>query len=335
MKLEEIGEFGLIDLLARRVPARSDRVIKGIGDDTAVIKSESGKLILMTTDMLVEDVHFSLRSSPFRSVGWKALAVNLSDIAAMGGLPACATVALGLPPQLEVGQVEELYRGLAECAEAYDIEIVGGDTVRSAGGLVVNVTLLGWVEPARVVYRSGARPGDVLMVTGPLGRSAAGFTALSHDWPAVSCHLADEVIQAHLYPRARVKEGRILSESGFVTAMNDISDGLASEVLEICRASGAGCELDGGRVPYPGAVAEISRKAGASPCEWALYGGEDFELVFTIRPEGVDPVKSALTEAGCAPAVVGKILPPENGCLLLEDSRRSPLTPGGYNHFRG
>ncbi len=335
MKLKELGEFGLINLFSRQVSSPSARVIKGIGDDTAVLQPEQGNLLLMTTDMLVEDVHFSFRYCPSRSVGWKALAVNISDIAAMGGLPSSATVAIGIPPQTEVALVEELYRGLVECAAVYETDIVGGDTVKSPHGLIINVSLLGRVEPDRVIYRSGARPGDVLMVTGPLGSSAAGFYALSTDWLPVSCETAGKVTQVHLYPSPKVTEGRILSGSGHITAMNDISDGLASEVLEICQASGTGCELDADSVPYAPAVAEICKGAGASPLEWALYGGEDFELVFTVRPEGVAYVKSALKDAGCSPAVVGRIVPPESGCSFLQNNRRLVLTPGGYDHFRG
>ncbi len=334
MKIRDLGEFGLIDLLAGRMPPVSDMVIKGIGDDTAVLKPHDGALVLMTTDMLVEDVHFSLQYCPYRSVGWKALAVNVSDIAAMGGLPTAAVVSIGIPPRLETGQVEEIYRGLGECAREYGVDIVGGDTVKSPDRIVINVALLGRVEPERVVYRSGARPGDVLMVTGPLGGSAAGLYALSSDPPAVACDVADEVIHTHLRPWARVKEGRILGQTGLVTSMNDISDGLASEVLEICRASGTGCELDADSVPYTDAVTDICKGAGASPLEWALYGGEDFELVFTVGSDDVDTVRTALQGAGCTPVTVGRIVPRECGCMLIRGTAKTALTPGGYNHFR-
>jgi len=172
------------------------------------------------------------------------------------------------------------------------------------------------------------------MVTGPLGSSAAGLYAITHDLPQVASELKEEVIRAHLYPRARVREGRVLSETGYVTAMNDISDGLASEVLEICEASAAGCELDAENVPYSPAVAEISDRAGVTPHQWALYGGEDFHLVFTVNPKGVDLVKSALEEAGCSPSAVGRITDPTNGRVLLEHNRKATLRPGGYDHFR-
>ncbi len=334
MKVKELGEFRLINLLCGQIPPPSDKVIRGIGDDTAVLTNDDKMLVLMTTDMLVEDIHFSFRHSPFKSVGWKALAVNVSDIAAMGGLPTGATVSIGIPPHLEVSQVEELYFGLSQCAREYGTDIVGGDTVKSPRGLVINVTLLGRVEPDRVIYRSGARPGDIIMVTGPLGNSAAGLYILTHDLPQDDPDLTGEVIKAHLYPRARVKEGRVLSETGYVTSMNDISDGLASEVLEICEASAVGCELDAKSVPYSKAVAEISSRAGVTPLQWALNGGEDFELVFTVKPQGADKVMAALEEAGASPSVVGRIMAREHGYSLREDDRKSVLRPAGYDHFK-
>jgi len=334
MKIKEFGEFGLISLLAQQIPAPSGNVVMGIGDDTAVLRHEPGKLLLMTTDMLVEEVHFSLRYCPFRSVGWKALAVNVSDISAMGGTPSAATVSIGIPPYVDVEQMEQLYQGLGECAGEYGVDVVGGDTVKSPDRLVVNITLLGTVADDRVIYRSGAKPGDFIMVTGSLGNSAAGLYALSADISENSAENAREAVHAHLYPQARVKEGGLLGASGHVTAMNDISDGLASEVLEICRASGTGCELEAAKIPQTASVVELGRRVGVSPRGWALYGGEDFELVFTVTPRELDSVITILEQAGCFPAVIGRITPPEGGCVLIEQKGKSILTPGGYNHFR-
>lgn len=337
MKIKELGEFGLISRLMGAVPSHSENVVRGAGDDAAVLRAKAGQLTLITTDMLVEEVHFSLRYCPLRSIGWKALAVNVSDIAAMGGVPTAAVISVGIPQHMEVEQIEQIYQGLGDCAAEYGVDIVGGDTVRSPDRLVINAALLGWVEPANVKYRSGAGPGDYILVTGPLGNSAAGLHIL---------HIMDngltgdrvenfgEAVRSHLYPRARVREGRILGGSGYVTSMNDISDGLASEVLEICMASGTGCELEAAKVPYTGEMAAISQKAGVSPMEWALYGGEDFELVFTVNQPGLDLVIAMLKQAGCPPAVIGRITEPENGCLLVDKKGKTALTAGGYNHFR-
>ncbi len=334
MKIEEIGEFGLIGKMAAKLPPRSNNVIKGIGDDTAVLRHEQGHSLLMTTDMLVEDVHFSLKYGTYHSAGWKALAVSVSDIAAMGGTPTCAVVALAVPPGGLVGEIEELYAGIGDCSREYGVDIVGGDTVKSTGGLYVNVTLLGTVEPDKVIYRSGAAPGDVIMVTGNLGHSAAGLYALSNSIDSTAGQLAGQVSHSHLYPAARLKEGQALGRSSLATSMNDISDGLASEIVEICEASDTGCELYSDKVPFSETTARVADKAGVDPVEWALYGGEDFELVFTVRPQNVEQVKAVLSQTGCCPAVVGTILPKVKGCSLIKNGSSFALKPRGYNHFR-
>ncbi len=335
MRIRDIGEFGLIDTLAGKILPHSGRVVRGIGDDTAVVQEEPGRLLLLTTDMLVEDIHFDLRYCPLKAVGWKAVAVNVSDIAAMGGVPGFAVVSVSIPPEWEVRQVEELYSGLIACSGEYEVDIVGGDTVSSMRGLTINVALTGYVEPDRVVYRSGASPGDIIMVTGPLGSSAAGLFVLNNYLPDNRTGLQDQVISAHLYPRARLREGRILSGSGYISSMNDISDGLASEILEICRASSTGCTIYETAIPITEAVSAVAAEAGVSPSAWALYGGEDFELVFTVKPDGLGRVTSALKEAGAFPREVGRITAPGQGCLLTDAGGRSrEIKPGGYNHFR-
>ena len=339
MRIREAGEFGLIDILAGKILPYSGSVVKGIGDDTAVMKHEPGRLLLMTTDMLVEGIHFNLKYFPLKAVGWKAMAVNVSDIAAMGGVPGFAAVSVSIPQDWEVEQIEELYSGLIDCSREYGIDIVGGDTVSSIKGLTVNVALTGYVEPDRVIYRSGASPGDIIMVTGPLGSSAAGLHVLNNslpeDMPGMKPGITEKVISAHLYPRARLREGRILGGLGCISAMNDISDGLDSEILEICRASSTGCELYEAALPFTEAAAMVAEGAGVSPSRWALSGGEDFELVFTVKPGGLEAVTSALREAGAFSREVGRIAAPGQGCLLIDaGGRRSELKPRGYNHFR-
>ncbi|WP_418791639.1 thiamine-phosphate kinase [Phosphitispora sp. TUW77] len=335
MKIRHLGEFGLIDILAGKILPYSGKVVKGIGDDTAVMKQEPGRLLLMTTDMLVEDIHFSLSYCSLKAVGWKAMAVNVSDIAAMGGVPSFAVVSVSIPPDWEVAQAEDLYSGLIDCSREYGIDIVGGDTVSSMKGLTVNVALTGCIEPDRVVYRSGASPGDIIMVTGPLGSSAAGLHILNNPLPEALPGIKDEVISSHLYPRARLKEGRILGGLGYISSMNDISDGLANEVLEICRASSTGCELYESALPFTEAVSLVAQGAGVSPSHWALYGGEDFELVFTVKPVGLELVTSALREAGALPCQVGRITQLGKGCRLIDTGGRCiQITPRGYDHFR-
>lgn len=335
MKLSEIGEFGLIDRITKDLPVSRSKVLKGIGDDTAVLRADGDKLLLMTTDMLVEGVHFSFDYARPKEVGRKALAVNISDIAAMGGLPTHATVAIGIPSGYGVKKIEALYAGLRDACKAYRVNIVGGDTVKSPERLVINVTLLGEVDAFRVVYRSGARPGDIIAVTGPLGGSAAGLLALQQPDPAYPKDVVKVLRDRHLCPVARVKEGRLLSGSGAVTAMNDISDGLAAEVTEICRASGIGCLLRTADIPVDKAAGKLAERCGSDPLEWALYGGEDYELVFTVKPDRLAELKDLMKKWGYSIYSCGEITSADQGCRLLQPSGEATLLePGGYNHFR-
>jgi len=335
MKLSEIGEFGLIDRVTKNLLTSPARVLKGVGDDTAVLRTGGEKLLLMTTDMMVEGVHFSFEFARPKEVGKKSMVVNISDIAAMGGLPTHATVAIGIPPGFSVKKVEAIYAGLKEACSAYRVNIVGGDTVKSPERLVINVTLLGEVEAFRVTYRSGARPGDIIAVTGPLGGSAAGLHALLNPEREGPKNVLKGLRGRHLNPTARVREGRVLSASGAVTAMNDISDGLASEVNEICQASGTGCLLRGAGIPVDSAARELAEKCGLDPLDWALCGGEDYELVFTVKPDRLAGLKARMEEQGYPVYVCGEITSPDEGRLLqLPDGGYLPLTPQGYSHFR-
>lgn len=333
MKIGELGEFGLINRITKALPPLSKNVVKGIGDDTAVIRPPEGKLLLMAADMLVQDIHFSLQYASLEAVGWKALAVNMSDIAAMGGRPGQAVVSVAVPADFDVSQMETLYEGLGNCARAFGCDIVGGDTVKSLGGLMIDVSIIGFAEPERIVYRSGAKPGDVVMVTGPLGSSAAGLFALNNQLPDIAPDVIEEAVKAHLFPRPRKEEGPLLAEAGLATAMNDISDGLASELIEICQASGVGCEIDYEAIPYTEAAGLLADRAGVTPRHWALCGGEDYELVFTVKKEQVQETLVRLKASACQPIAIGRIVPKDSGCVIVDRGIPSPLKPAGYNHF--
>lgn len=332
MKLNEIGEFGLIDLLTRDMKPYSEGIIKGVGDDTAVLQVGGGNWLLFTTDMLVEGVHFSLDYSSLAQVGWKALAVNLSDVAAMGGRPTHALVSLAVPPRFEPERLVELYQGLGEAAKAYGVSIVGGDTVSHPERLVLNVALLGEVKAGKAVYRSGARPGDQVFVTGPLGAPAAGLHLYQH--PALPCapEAADYCRRAHTTPHPQVEAGLFLSRCG-VSAMDDISDGLASEIHEICLASGVGCLICQRDVPVDPRVRAVAREAGTDHLQWALYGGEDLELLFTAGPEAQERIRSEAAGEGIRVFPVGVITPGGEVCLEQPGGQIIPLPRGGYNHF--
>jgi thiamine-monophosphate kinase len=335
LELSEVGEFGLIEMLSRRVPPGRPDVVKGIGDDAAVLRASGETWLLFTTDMLVEGVHFSFSYAAPRQVGKKALVASISDIAAMGGWPAHALVSLGVPPHMPVEVLDGIYAGMQEAAADYGIDIVGGDTVRLPERLAVNVALLGAVEAGQALYRSGAKPGDLVFVTGFLGTSAAGLYLCQHPGAAFPEEEAGFLRSFHLEPRARVQAGRILAGSGKVTAADDVSDGLAGEMHEICRASGTGCLIRGEAIPLDARVRKLAGLVGEDPLAWALYGGEDFELVFTVPARDAPVIERALAAANVPCCLVGEILPPEKGiCLETKPGEKIPLPRKSFDHFR-
>lgn len=294
-KLSQLGEFGLIDLL-KKYKGSGASVVKGIGDDTAVVPLDAKRYLLLTTDMLMEGVHFE-RKAPPRSIGHKALACSMSDIAAMGGLPRYALVSLGVPGSLPWAFVRDLYKGMDTLARKFGVAIVGGDTIKSAK-LVINVALTGEVNKTDVVYRSGARPDDLIFVTGPLGKS------LSTGW--------------HLKFTPRVKEARYLVDHIKPTSMIDISDGLAADLGHILEESKVGALLEEKRIP---------RRAGAS-LRQALYDGEDFELLFTVSRR-----KAALLRNNKF-YPIGEIVHRAKGLALRDKSGKlTKISKRGYTHF--
>jgi len=331
MNLSELGEFGLIDILTCDLTCGKG-VIKGVGDDTAVLETGGDKWFLFTTDMMVEGVHFSLDYSTMSQVGWKLLAVNLSDIAAMGGSPTHALISMAVPPHFEPSGLVELYKGLKKAAEEYGVNIVGGDTVMSPERLVLNVALLGEVAAGKAVYRSGARPGDYVYVTGTLGAPAAGLYLFQKPASACSPQSADYCRLAHAAPRPRVEAGRFLASCG-VSSMNDISDGLASEIHEICESSGVGCLIRATDIPIDPCVREVAAQAGLDPLNWALFGGEDLELVFTANLEAEGKIKRCIGKIGTQVYRVGVITASRGICLEKPDGKIVPLPRGGYDHF--
>ena len=327
MKIGQIGEFGLIDRIKEDLIVEASSVIEGIGDDAAVVLATPKHFQLLTTDMLVEGIHFDLSTISPWQIGYKAMAVNLSDIAAMGGMPRQALISLALPAESSVEFVEGLYQGLKEIARQHGVNIVGGDTVASRSGLVINVVVLGEVEPAFLQRRSGAKPGDLIIVGGCLGDSAAGLELLSRgEWEALD--FAWPLVTSHLTPRPQLAEGRILAAQG-ATSMNDISDGLASEANEVARASQVCLRLEAERIPLSPALREAAMYMGKDALQYALYGGEDYKLLATLPPENL-----AAVSAEADICVIGVVESGESGVFLLEeDGALSRIEARGYNHF--
>ncbi len=319
VKLSALGEFALLDRIKQKVSAEETDVVVGPGDDAAAFRTDAKKLALLTTDMLVENVHFSRKILSLAQIGEKAISANLSDIAAMGGIGRFAVVSLAVPGKFSVEQVEELVDGMQATATLYGLAIVGGDTVASPSGLVISVSLAGEVEPERLLLRSGARPGDALVVTGHLGRAEA------HRLNGRYCSV-----------QPRAEEARIISDGVNVHAMIDTSDGLASDLRHICEASKAGADLDLSSLPISEDTRSLAATARRDALDLALTGGEDFELLFTLSADDEKEFMTAmkgsldipLTRIGTMTGAAGEVM------LVSKDGTRKPLAQNGYEHFR-
>ncbi len=335
MKVSEIGEFGLIDRLAGLAYGARDkeaeswrRLILGIGDDAAAWHGEAS-VQLATVDSLVQDVHFILGLTSWGELGWRAMAANLSDIAAMGGVPRYALVSLALPGDTEVDDVVALYKGMIELARSFGVAIVGGDTSRSPR-LVINITILGSVKnrSQHILTRSAAKAGEKVAVTGYLGAAAAGLEVLRQHI-TIDAESDASLKQAFLKPYPRVAEGQVLVEQGVRAAM-DISDGLLGDLKHICEASGVGARIEIERVPvHPAVKANFGDRA----LELALSGGEDYELLFTA---GDDVMKRVTASVSCPVTVIGEIKADKKGGIILVDRAGKEVIPEqtGWEHFR-
>jgi len=328
MKVSELGEFGLIDLLAKMVGDVSDsQLIIGIGDDTAAWHGDTS-IQLATVDSLVQDTHFSLATAPWEEVGWKALAVNLSDIAAMGGIPRYALVSLSLPVDTEVEDVTALYQGMLKLAQQFEVAIIGGN-ISNAPRVAIHVTVLGSAvnQDSHILTRSTAQPGDKIAVTGHLGASTAGLEMLMKGL-TFEPEATSAFRKAFLRPYPRIAEGKLLVKHG-VKAAIDISDGLIADLCHVCQASKVSARLEVDRVPiFPPVKANFGDRA----LELALAGGEDYELLFTGSSELIDKVRMAVS---CPITVVGEIIADKIGEIALVDSQGNPvdLPRAGWEHF--
>jgi thiamine-monophosphate kinase len=329
-----LGEFELIERLRLVAPAGGPGVVRGIGDDTAMLRPQEA-LLLATCDVQVEGVHFRREWLSPADVGWRALAVNLSDVAAMGGVPRYALVSLLIPPSVGVEALEALYGGMAELARLHGVVVAGGNVSATPGPLAVDVTLLG--DAAHGVLRSGASAGDGIWITGYTGKAAAGRFLLEHHAPSLPG--ADALLAAYRRPVPRVAAGQALArfaQAGLVTAMIDTSDGTASDLLHLAEASNLGVRLEAACLPLPDGLGDAARAAGVAAEVWALGGGEDYELLFTA-PAAFDARASEITAAAGVPVTrIGEVLPDGGGRWVVSpDGRRQPLRPAGWDHLAG
>jgi thiamine-monophosphate kinase len=312
------GEFALIDRFTRPLPRAGEGVVLGIGDDAAVLRAPAGEDLVATVDAVVEGVHFDGRFTP-EDVGWKALAVNLSDLAAMGARPLWALVALALPAETPAARTAGIARGLGRCARAHDIAVAGGNVTR-AGELSVTVTVVGAVRRGRALTRAGARPGDLLAVSGTLGDAAAG---LAEGAPAA-------LARRQRRPAPRLRLGRALA--GVARAAIDVSDGLAQDLGHLCAVSGVGAEVDPALLPTSPALRRATG-GGARALAAALAGGEDYELLVALPPARLAAARAAAQAARTPLTVIGRAVEGRGVRILTADGRELPL-PAGHDHLR-
>jgi thiamine-monophosphate kinase len=334
--ISELGEFGLIDHLTKNIEIKHSSTVKGIGDDAAVLSSDGKNQIVITTDMLVEGVHFDLGYMPLKHLGYKAVMANLSDIYAMNAIATHITVSIAVSNRFPVEAMDELYDGIKTAAKIYNIDVIGGDTSSSTSGLIISITAIGEVKQKAVVYRDGAKENDLLVVTGDLGAAYLGLQVLEREKQVFQANPNAQpelenytyLVERQLKPEARKDIPKLLEELDVLpTAMIDISDGLSSEVLHICKNSGVGCNLYEDKIPLDPQVISTCEEFNLDSTTIALSGGEDYELLFTVKPGDFPKIK-----ANPHLTVIGHMTNEKEGIhLITRANAKIPLIARGWN----
>jgi len=336
-EISQLGEFGLIERLTKDIPLKNSSSQLGVGDDAAILRS-GGMDTLVTTDLLLEGIHFDLRYVPLKHLGYKAAVVNFSDIYAMNGQPKQITVSLGISSRFTVEHIEELYAGIRLACEIYGVDLVGGDTSASVTGLVISITCIGEVAKDEAVLRSGAKPTDIICVSGDLGAAYMGLQLLERENRVAAGSKDFEpdfagreyILERQLKPEARKDIIALLHEHGIKpTSMMDVSDGLSSELLHICKSSGVGCRVYEDRIPIDYQTAVMAEEFNMNLVVAAMNGGEDYELLFTVPltdNDAIDKIKGIKK--------IGYITKPELGAAMVtRDGGEIELTAQGWNAF--
>jgi len=336
-QLKDLGEFGLIERLTKDIKLQHGSTIKGVGDDAAVL-DYSGKQIVVTTDLLVEGIHLDLIYTPLKHLGYKAVVVNLSDVYAMNAVPKQITVSIALSGKFPLEAVELLYEGIKKACTFYNVDLIGGDTTSSVTGLTISISALGEVEKGKAVYRNTAKPGDLICVSGDLGAAYAGLLLLKREkevflvnpnsQPDMSNY--DYVLERQLKPEARRDIFEALKKAGITpTAMIDISDGLSSEILHICKQSGCGAKIMEGNLPIDVQTINVAEELNMDPTILAMNGGEDYELLFTVSQ-----TEAAKLQGIAGISVIGEILPAKDEIRLYGKGEGSTLIQAqGWNAY--
>lgn len=337
-ELNQLGEFGLIDHLTNKFQVKISSTIKGIGDDAAVLFVSDEESMLISTDLMIEGVHFNLMYMPLKHLGYKSVAVNVSDICAMNGVAEQITVSLAVSSRFPVEALEELYSGIRLACENYNIDLVGGDTSTSLTGLMISITAIGRAKTREIAYRSGAKENDLLVVTGDLGGAYIGLQVLEREKevykanPSIQPDLDghDYIIERQLKPEARKDIIGFLKVLDVVpTSMIDISDGLASEILHLCKSSNVGCHVYDEKIPIDAQTSMAAIDFNLDPNTCALNGGEDYELLFTIAQSDFDKIKGNPNMT-----VIGHMTDATDGIYYIDKNGSAiELTAQGWNHF--
>ncbi len=337
--ISELGEFGLIDHLTQNMEPKQASTVKAIGDDAAVIKGDSEHLKVITTDLLVEGVHFDLSYMPLKHLGYKAVMVNLSDVYAMNASATHITVSIAVSNRFPVEALEELYDGIRTAARLYNVDVIGGDTTSSRSGMLISITAIGEVTEDKVVYRSGARENDLLVVTGDLGAAYLGLQVLEREKQVFEANPNAQpeldsytyLVERQLKPEARKDIPKLLAELEVIpTSMIDISDGLSSEIIHLCKNSKVGCNLFEDKIPLDPQVISTCEEFDLDSTTIALSGGEDYELLFTISTEDFPKIK-----ANPNLTVIGHMTNEKEGMhLITRANTKIPLIARGWNAMK-
>lgn len=329
----KVSEFEFIETLKANAICRPENVVLGIGDDAAVLTATAGTQILISTDLLVEHVHFIFTATNAYYLGRKSIAVNLSDIAAMGGVPREVFISLAKPEHVDIQDLQEIYRGMRDMAHAFGVNILGGDTTSSRHDLIINVAVYGEAKPNEVLTRQGAAPGDIILTTDYLGDARAGLKVIL-DNKVIRDDVEEYLRLKHLNPEPKVHEGRFFAQSGMVTAILDLSDGLSSDVRHLSAYCDCGAMLWNDELPLSPQLRAFAAKEGLDPTEMALSGGDDYTLLLTCRPENKESLMQAFAEKFGRPLYAIGEMCVTKGFYLRSGSKVIGLDATGWDHFR-